>query len=112
MTVENFLSHIDGKTKKEIDEKETKQGSFIDFMLDCINKENINHETKRQRLVSLRDVEAFGKLKTFADLTPSNIKDYDLCHFHCPMTFGYADDGLSECRPDFAERSHGEVVRA
>lgn len=78
MTAENFLSHIEGKAKKENEEKDTKQGSFIDFMLDCINKENIDHETKRQRLVSLRDVEAFGKLKTFADLTPSNIKDYDL----------------------------------
>lgn len=79
MTLENLNNHLGIKKEEPNDSNVVCQkGSFIDFMLDCINKENIDHETKRQRLVSLRDVEAFGKLKTFADLTPSNIKDYDL----------------------------------
>ena len=75
MTIDNFLAYVGLKKKEKI--VEPKQSSFLDFMCECINMEQIDHETKRQRLVSLRDVEAFGKIKTFDDLTPSNIKDYD-----------------------------------
>ncbi len=78
MTLETLNGHIG--IKKDVATKSSVQparGSFIEFMLDCINKEDIDHDTKRQRLVALRDVEEFGKLKTFADLTPSNIQEYD-----------------------------------
>ena len=77
MTLDSLNSRLGIAVKKSY-QSEYSDESFIAFMRDCIAKENIDHETKRQRLVSLRDVEAFGKLKTFADLTPSNIKDYDL----------------------------------
>lgn len=75
LTMENLNKHINPENEAVIDPK---QGSFIDFMRDCIAQEQIDHDTRRQRLVSLRDVEAFGKIKTFADLTPANITDYDL----------------------------------
>lgn len=77
MTVENFNFHLNGGEEKKEERKQSKQGSFIAFMRDCIVKEQIDHQTRRQRLVSLRDLEAFGKLNTFADLTPANITDYD-----------------------------------
>ena len=34
-----------------------------------------------------------------------------LYHFHCPMAFCHADDGLTKCRADFAECCYGEVMR-
>lgn len=76
LTKENLDAHLYNKGKEK-QVKDPLQESFTDFMRDCIEKEDIDRETKRQRLVSLRDVLSFGKLRTFANLTPANIKEYD-----------------------------------
>jgi len=76
LTRENLEAHLYNK-KGGKPEKDPLQESFLDFMRNCIEKEDIDRETRRQRLVSLHDVEAFGKLQTFADLTPANIREYD-----------------------------------
>ena len=42
-----------------------------------IYNDQIEARTKDHRMVALRSLKQFGKIKTFADLTPNNISKYD-----------------------------------
>lgn len=60
-----------GRPKKK--EKE----SFLDFMRDEIINERIKESTRKQKLVAYDALERWGKIKTFADLTPAKLKEWD-----------------------------------
>ena len=80
MTLENLNRHlgIDTATKKEKKSKEDQlQESFLDFMRDEIIKERIKESTRKQKLVAYDALEHWGKIKTFADLTPAKLKAWD-----------------------------------
>lgn len=80
MTLENLNRHlgIDTATKKEKKSKEDQlKESFLDFMRDVIAKQKSKEGTKRQKLVALDALIRWGKIKTFADLTPAKLKAFD-----------------------------------
>lgn len=81
MTLENLNNHlgIENKPKAPKEEKEVNylNESFLDFMRDEIAKERTKDSTKRQKLVALDALSRWGKIKTFADLTPAKLKEYD-----------------------------------
>lgn len=81
MTLENLNNHlgIENKPKAPKEEKEVNylNESFLDFMRDEIAKERTKDSTKRQKLVALDALTRWGKIKTFADLTPAKLKEYD-----------------------------------
>ena len=51
--------------------------SFLDFMCDEIIKERSKESTKRQKMVALDALERWGKIKTFEDLTPAKLREWD-----------------------------------
>lgn len=81
MTLENLNKHlgIENKPKAPKEEKEVNylNESFLDFMRDEIAKERTKDSTKRQKLVALDALTRWGKIKTFADLTPAKLKAWD-----------------------------------
>lgn len=81
MTLENLNNHlgIENKPKAPKEKKEVNylNESFLDFMRDEIAKERTKDSTKRQKLVALDALTRWGKIKTFADLTPAKLKEYD-----------------------------------
>ena len=87
MTMENLNKHLGIETKvrtpKSNDEKSEKNAknplkeSFLDFMRDEIIKERSKDSTKRQKFVALDALERWGKIKTFADLTPAKLREWD-----------------------------------
>ena len=89
MTIENFNAHIgiEGKAypkKKEQprDDEDDEQeyglnSSFLDFMRDNIATAKMRESTRRQKTVTLNALIDFGKIKTFADLTPKNLRAFN-----------------------------------
>ena len=81
MTLENLNNHLGLETIVRTPKAEKKgislQESFLDFMRDEIIKERTKETTKRQKLVALDALTRWGKIKTFADLTPLKLKSYD-----------------------------------
>ena len=87
MTMENLNKHLGietkvrtPKSKEEKAEKKPKnplKESFLDFMRDEIIKERSKDSTKRQKFVALDALERWGKIKTFADLTPAKLREWD-----------------------------------
>lgn len=89
MTIENFNAHIgiEGKayskkaeaTKEEEEVQEEKKLSqnFLDFMRDNIATAKMRESTRRQKTVTLNALIDFGKIKTFADLTPQNLRAFN-----------------------------------
>ena len=75
MTLANLNSKL-GITKKEKKEVDV-NGSFIDYMTEAIKKEQIQQSTRTSREVILTGLIEFGRIKTFADLTPNNLRDFD-----------------------------------
>lgn len=74
MTIENFNAHI------EVEKKETKsslQRNFIEFMREEVNREKLRDGTLRHKKLVIETLECYGKIKTFADLTPANIRAFD-----------------------------------
>lgn len=76
LTKENLNAHLGFAREKE--KENPLDGSFIEFMRNCISKENIKLSTQKQRLVAMRALESYGRITTFADLTPSNIQALDV----------------------------------
>ena len=82
LTIENLDKNLGIESKEpakvsEKEEKETLKSSFLDFMYLGIYNDQIEARTKDHRMVALRSLKQFGKIKTFADLTPNNISKYD-----------------------------------
>jgi len=62
---------------REQKEKEMKEkGSFITFFYDELLAEHIEHRTRQAREVVYNSLLAYGRIKTFEDLTPKNILEY------------------------------------
>ena len=88
MTLENLNVHlgIENKPKpkssssKQPKEKKAKnplKESFLDFMRDEIVKERSKESTKKQKMVAYDALVRWGKIETFADLTPPKLKAWD-----------------------------------
>lgn len=85
MTVINFNAHIgiEGNDshwkgeKKKKEEKQEEEISFLDFMRDNIATAKIRETTRKQKLVTLNALIEFGKIQTFADLTPKNLRAFN-----------------------------------
>lgn len=52
-------------------------GDFIAYMVKEIAAEDIREGTRRHKLCTVRAVKAYGKIKTFADLTAAKIMGFD-----------------------------------
>lgn len=85
MTIDNFNKHVEDLDASEVSEY-TKDNefngidqnqSFIDYMQHCVDGEELAHGTRKQKQVVIESLKVYGKIKTFADLTPKNILDYD-----------------------------------
>lgn len=68
ITMQSFTARLEGKTKPT---------SFIEFMYNCICKRQIRDSTKRAHLAAWETVKKFGRMRTFADLTPETLKRFD-----------------------------------
>lgn len=82
LTIENINAHIgldSNKTreKREVREKKASKTGFIDFIYDQLPKETIKPNTMKRRHVVLGALKRYGKLNSFSDLTPKNIKGFD-----------------------------------
>ena len=85
MTVENFESHLHLESLVNDAKKETGlivdgndlSESFIEYVRDMQAQENVTKATMKHKRVTLRSLEEFGRIQTFADLTPANIMAYD-----------------------------------
>ncbi|MDR1454662.1 MAG: site-specific integrase [Tannerella sp.] len=52
--------------------------SVVEFMRDSLGKRNPSDATLEHHNILIRQIEQFGRIKTFADLTYENIADFDL----------------------------------
>ena len=83
MTIENYNRHLGITPKKEATKQQERRKrlssptGFIDFIKEEMAKENLQAGTLKRRKVVLDALERFGKLKSFADVTPENIKAFD-----------------------------------
>lgn len=89
MTIHNFCKRagIAEKTaapspKKEEEKKgdamaKVMEKDFIEYVINEVEKEDIAAGTRKHRLVLIAALQRFGKLATFADLTPGNILAFD-----------------------------------
>ena len=86
MTKEAFDAHLGIEraitTRKEEavtdgNQNEVGKESFIEFIRDMQTQENVTKATMKHKRVTLRSLEEFGRIQTFADLTPANIMAYD-----------------------------------
>ncbi len=53
-------------------------GSFINFIRQELSKKDISYDTAKNDRVLIRQLEAFGKINTFQDLTYENISEFDV----------------------------------
>ena len=81
MTVANLNYHLGiepAKPKrKELDKKLTSKDGFITFMKEEIEKEKLASGTKARKKYVIEAVIRFGRLSSFSQLTPENVKDFD-----------------------------------
>lgn len=76
MTIENFNAYLeDEQAKKE--NKKPLQRNFIEFMREEIRREKLREGTLRHKKLVIETLESYGKIRTFADLTPANIRAFD-----------------------------------
>lgn len=71
-TWENYELFVKGEVKRDI------PSSFLDFMHKRIEERGLRHSTKVSQLVALEALARFGKIDSFASLTPANIKAFDM----------------------------------
>ena len=84
-SVENFMYHYNGERKepKELKEKVEKkkesasEKSFIAYMEQALEGEELRPGTRRHKVVVIEAVKKFGRLNTYGDLTPKNIMAFD-----------------------------------
>jgi site-specific recombinase XerD len=80
MTVQQFDSYYLGKKKSRSSNlyKGTDQTiNFIIYMKESIDKEKFSIGTHKHKICTWEAVKRFGKIKTFADLTPKHILEFD-----------------------------------
>ena len=52
--------------------------AIVDFMRNSLKNRNPTDTTRQQHSIMINQVEAFGKMRTFSDLTYNNIADFDV----------------------------------
>lgn len=82
LTIENINAHMGkdttaSKERREVRQKKASKTGFIDFMTEQISKEIISAGTMSRRKVVVEAVKRFGRLNSFSDITPKNIKAFD-----------------------------------
>ena len=80
MTVQQFDGYYLGKRKSKSNNlyKGTDQATnFIIYLKESIDKERFSDGTRKHKICTLEAVKRFGKIRTFADLTPKNILEFD-----------------------------------
>lgn len=81
MTIANLNNHLgiapSNPQKKEMDKKLSSKDGFISFMNEQIDKEKIAKGTKARKRVSIDAVIRFGRLSSFSQLIPENVRDFD-----------------------------------
>ena len=85
MTVKNFEAHLNLETTlKEAKKDEAKMfngqdltESFVDFMRDFMENEDVAHGTMKHKKCVLRSIEESGIISKYEDLTVANIMAYD-----------------------------------
>ena len=81
LTIANLNNHLgiapSNPKRKEMDKRLSSKDGFISFMNDEIDKEKIAKGTKARKRVSIDAVIRFGRLSSFSQLTPENVKDFD-----------------------------------
>lgn len=80
MTVQQFDSYYLGKKRSRSSNlyKGTDQTTnFIIYMKESIDKEKFSTGTHKHKICTWEAVKRFGKIKTFADLTPKHILEFD-----------------------------------
>jgi integrase len=82
LTIENVNAHIGRdstktRERREFRKKKASKTGFIDFILEQLPKEAIKPNTMKRRYVVLGALKRFGKLNSFSDLAPKNIKAFD-----------------------------------
>jgi integrase len=82
LSIDNINAHLGLDTdkireKREIREKKSSKTGFIDFIVEQIAKEQLKLNTMKRRYVVLEALERYGKLNSFTDLTPKNVKGFD-----------------------------------
>lgn len=61
-----------------VEHKPINARSFLDFLWERIENSENAYDTKRQKRVAADELERFGGIKTFEDLTPENLKRFDM----------------------------------
>ena len=81
MTIANLNTHLgiapSNPKRKEMDKRLSSKDGFISFMKEEIEKEKIAKGTKARKLVTIDAVIRFGRLSSFSQLTPENVRDFD-----------------------------------
>lgn len=81
MTIANLNNHLgiapSNPKRKEMDKRLSSKDGFISFMREEIEKEKIAKGTKARKLVTIDAVIRFGRLSSFSQLTPENVRDFD-----------------------------------
>lgn len=76
ITIDNFNYHL-AIEKERIAHEDPLKKSFTAFIKKEIENETIRHGTYRHKLHVIEALEIFGKIKTIADVTPANIREFD-----------------------------------
>ena len=82
LTLKNLDEHLcvnntRTREKREIKEKKAAKMGFIDFIKEQIAKEQLKLNTMKRRYVVLEALKHYGKINSFSDLTPKNVKGFD-----------------------------------
>ena len=81
MTIANLNNHLgiapSNPKRKEMDKRLSSKDGFISFMKEEIEKEKIAKGTKARKLVTIDAVIRYGRLSSFSQLTPENVRDFD-----------------------------------
>lgn len=85
LMVDNFNAYFysdDEKQEMNAEPKKLYKGvdqetDFIEYFRQFIMEERVSEGTRAHKMCTLRALERFGKIKTFADLTPGNIHGFD-----------------------------------
>lgn len=76
MTIDNFNYHVNGETEQNEVSNPSKR-SFVEFIESELKREKLREGTMKHKKTVVESLQTFGKIKTFADLTPTNIRAYD-----------------------------------
>lgn len=82
LTIDNINKHIGkdkakSKEERKIQSMKSSRTGFIDFMEECIKKEKLAVGTQKRKKVTIDAMKRYGKLSSFKDLTPENIRAFD-----------------------------------